>query len=66
VWEEIAEAAIDMDELDKLFCKPPSEKSQKANKTRAKSPAKQVSSHPLFINYLTHNSTTDAFVHLLY
>lgn len=43
VWEEIDEATIDMDEVDKLFCKPPSEASQKASKTRAKSPAKQVS-----------------------
>lgn len=43
VWEEIDEAAIDMNEVDKLFCKPPSEASQKASKTRAKSPAKQVS-----------------------
>lgn len=42
VWEEIDEATIDMDEVDKLFCKPPSEASQKASKTRAKSPAKQV------------------------
>lgn len=43
VWEEIDEATIDMDEVDKLFCKPPSEASQKASKTRAKSPTKQVS-----------------------
>lgn len=43
VWEEIDEATIDMNEVDKLFCKPPSEASQKASKTRAKSPAKQVS-----------------------
>lgn len=42
MWEEIDEATIDMDEVDKLFCKPPSEASQKASKTRAKSPAKQV------------------------
>lgn len=42
VWEELDEAAIDMDEVDKLFCKPPSEAAQKANKARAKSPAKQV------------------------
>ena len=45
VWEELDEAAIDMDEVDKLFCKPPSEAAQKANKARAKSPAKQVG-HP--------------------
>ncbi|XP_061163770.1 uncharacterized protein LOC133172931 [Saccostrea echinata] len=42
VWEEIDEAAIDVEEVDKLFCKPPSEASQKASKTRTKSPAKQV------------------------